>query len=326
MRTKRKIIGVTGAAGFIGSHLCEKLLSNNYKVIAIDNLSKGSKNNIEKLLKNKNLSFFKADIGDLKTVKKLFSNVDVVVHLAASKIPRYAGRLETLLVNTEGTKNILEAIKNKKSKLIFASTSDVYGKNPNLPFSEDSDLVIGSSEVARWAYAVSKIFDEHLCFSYFEKYKIPFVILRLFGIYGPKQHRSWWGGPQSTFIDALISNQEIEIHGSGKQTRSFLYIRDLTEAFKKVIDSKKGIGEIFNIGSTDEITIIDFAKKIANILDKPLKTKKIKYQSFTGDKYEDIKRKVPDISRFKKTFYWHPITNLDQGLRRTIDWYIKNPK
>ncbi len=325
MGAKQKIIGVTGAAGFIGSHLCEKLLTTGYKVIAIDNLSKGSKNNIRKLLKNRNFNFFKADISDPKTARRLFSNIDYVVHLAASKIPRYGGRLKTLLVNTEGTKNILEAIKNKKSKFIFASTSDVYGKNPELPFSEDSDLVIGSSEVARWAYAVSKIFDEQLCFAYWEEYKVPFAILRFFGVYGPKQHRSWWGGPQSLFIDALLNNKPVEIHGSGNQTRSFLYVSDAIEAMLKIIESKNEQNKIINIGSNEELSINEFAQKVAKMMNKKLKIKKVSYQSFTSKKYEDVQRRIPNISKAKTILKWVPAIPLEIGLKKTIEWYKDNP-
>src|SRR3989344_1757475 len=260
MHPKTRIIAVTGAAGFIGSHVCEKLLERGYGVIAIDNLSKGNETNIEKLFQNKRFQYIKADITDPKIANKYFRNVDAVIHLAAAKIPRYGGRFETLITNSEGTKNILEAVKSNKSKFIFASTSDVYGKNPKLPFREDSDLVIGPPEVARWAYAVSKIFDEHLCYAYWEKYKIPFVILRFFGVYGPKQHRSWWGGPQSLFIDKLLTNESIEIHGSGKQTRTFIYIDDLVNAIIKSLESKKACGHVLNVGSTQEISIIDLTR------------------------------------------------------------------
>jgi len=323
MHMKQQIIGVTGAAGFIGSHLCEKLLRSGSKVIAVDNLSKGSKTNIRKLLKDKNFKFYKADITDPNTAKKLFSNLDIVVHLAGAKIPRYGGRLETLNINTEGTKNILEAIKKNKTKFIFASTSDVYGKNPNLPFSEDSDLVIGSSEVARWSYAVSKIFDEQLCYAYWEKYKVPFVILRLFGIYGPKQHRTWRGGPQAIFIDRIMSEQEIEIHGNGEQTRTFIYIDDLVEAIIKSVSSKKAINQIINIGTSHEISIIGLAKLIAKLVNKPLKIKKIPYQSFTGMKYEDVKRRTPVITKAKTLLNWEPKMSLEDGLLETINWQSK---
>lgn len=318
-------IGVTGAAGFIGSHLCERLLAEKFKVIAVDNLSKGSMDNIKSLITNKNFSFKKLDITNSEEVQIVFRDVKVIVHLAAAKIPRYGGRYLTLTTNTKGTENLLEVAKKNKAKFVFISTSDVYGKNTKLPFSEESNLVLGSPEVARWSYAASKIFDEHLCFAFWEEYKVPFVILRLFGVFGPKQHRSWWGGPQSLFIDQIITDKPIEIHGTGSQTRSFTYIDDVTDAIIKALESKSAIGQIINIGSKSEISILQFARLISTVLNKRLKIKKVTYSSFTGKRYEDIIRRVPDIKKAKSLLNWSPKTSLKSGLVQTIQWYINNP-
>lgn len=320
----KKVIGITGAAGFIGSNLSKALIDKNYTVVGVDNLNKGLKTNLEPLIKSPKFSFFQKDVLDFQKLAKTFKGVDVIVHLAASKIPRYGDRLKTLVENTQGTHNVLEIARASSAKVIFASTSDVYGKNPKLPFAEDDDLVLGSPKVARWAYAVSKIFDEHLCFAYWEKYKVPFVILRLFGVYGPRQHRSWWGGPQSLFIDNLLADKPIEIHGSGKQTRTFVYIDDVTEAFIKAIESKKALQKIINIGTTKEISVIDFAKKIAKLSGKKPKFKKVAYRSFTGQKYEDVTRRVPQIKLAGKLLGWAPTTSVDPGLLVTINWHKKN--
>ncbi len=314
-------IGVTGAAGFIGSHLCERLLSEGFKVIAVDDFSKGSQENIESLKSNNNFSFKKLDITDSNKVRKVFKNVEIIVHLAAAKIPRYGGRDATLITNTKGTENILETAKSNHSKVIFISTSDVYGKNPKLPFSEEGDLVLGSPEVARWAYAASKIFDEHLCFAYWEEHKVPFIILRLFGVYGPKQHRTWWGGPQALFIDKIVAEEEIEIHGDGYQTRTFVYVDDVVDAIVKSILSQKANNQIINIGTTEEISIIDLAKLIAKLLKKPLKLKKVSYQSFTGKRYEDVLRRIPTIRKAKILLDWQPKVSLIEGLKKTIEWH-----
>ena len=316
-------IGVTGAAGFIGSHLCERLLIENFKVIAVDDLSKGSQENIKSIISNKNFLFHKLDITNTKRVQLVFKNVNVIIHLAASKIPRYGGRYSTLITNTKGTENLLNVAKKNKAKFIFISTSDVYGKNPELPFSEKSNLVLGSSEIARWSYAVSKIFDEHLCFGYWEEYKVPFVILRLFGVYGPRQHRSWWGGPQALFINKIITGEEIEIHGNGHQTRTFIYINDVVEAFIKSISSKKANNQIVNIGGTHEISIIELGRLISKLLKKPLKIKKVPYQSFTGKKYEDVRRRIPSIKKAKELLNWEPKVSLTDGLKETISWHLK---
>lgn len=326
MHKNNLVIGVTGAAGFIGSNLCEILIINGYKVIGVDDLSKGSKNNLKLALKSENFTFIKLSVLEKVKLSKVFKNIDVIVHLAASKIPRYGNRIETLDTNSVGTKNVLEAAKISKSKIILASTSDVYGKNHNLPFKENTNLVLGSPEVARWSYAVSKIFDEHLCFAYWEKYNVPFVILRFFAVYGPKQHRSWWGGPQSLFIDAMLNKKSIEIHGSGKQTRTFLYIDDATDAVMKAILSKDVNGQIINIGSDKEISIIDFAKTVAKYLNTPLKIKKVTYQSFTGNQYEDITRKLPNINKACSLLKWEQKVTLEEGLLKTINWHKFNPK
>lgn len=315
-----KII-VTGACGFIGSHLVEKLVAEGNNVVGIDDLSKGNLKNVKVLLSNKKFSFKKADITKKHSLDSIKS-ADIIVHLAAAKIPRYGDRLSTLLVNTKGTENVLEFAKLKKAKVIFASTSDVYGKNSKLPFSEESDLILGSSEVARWAYAVSKIFDEQLCFAYWEQYKVPFVIIRLFGVYGPKQHRTWWGGPQALFIDKIHSGKKVEIHGDGKQTRSFIFIDDVVEAIIKSIKSKKANNQIINIGTKDEISILEFAKIISRLTAKPLKIKSVPYTSFFGNKYEDVQKRVPDITKSKKLLGWQPKYSLEEGLKKTIEWQL----
>ncbi len=324
MHQKKIVIGITGAAGFIGSHLSIALINEGYKVVGIDNLSKGSLSNLREINGNPLFSFHKMDVTKF-ALSKVLKRTNVIVHLAAAKIPRYGDRLSTLLINTKGTENILEIAKKNKAKVIFASTSDVYGKNPKLPFNEESDLVLGSSEVGRWAYAVSKIFDEHLIFAYNEKHNVPFVIIRFFGIYGPRQHRSWWGGPQSVFIDALLANEPIEIHGTGKQKRSFLYIDDAINAIGLIIKSKKAQNQIINVGSHHEVSINELANMIAKMLNRKLRVKKVNYNTFTGKKYEDVQRRVPDIGKAKIILDWTPKYSIKEGLKKTIEWYKNNP-
>ena len=319
-------IGVTGVAGFIGSNLCHKLLQKtNFTIIGADDLSRGSRENLKDILKNKNFKFYQVDACDFKATSKVLRGVNIIIHLAAYKIPRFGDRLDVLINNTQGTHNILEIAKKNNSKVIFISSSDIYGKNLKLPFKENSDSVLGSTDVARWSYAVSKIFDEHLCFGYWEKFKVPFVILRLFNVYGPKQNRNWLGGPQSEFIDAFLANRPLQIHGTGKQTRTFSYIEDVTEAIIRCIDNKKALNKVINVGSTQEISIVDFAKKLARLLKKPLLTKKISHLNLTGRKYDEVQRRQPNISIAKKILNWKPETSLQEGLVKTIDWHIKNP-
>jgi len=315
-------IGITGCAGFLGSHLVDRLLAKGHYVIGIDNLSMGTIENIQHNLDNPNFKFFKVDVRNLELLKHYLSKSDVIVHLAAYKIPRYGNALQTLLVNTQGIYNVLEATKENRCKVVLASTSDVYGKNPNLPFNEEHDLIMGPSTVARWSYAVSKIFAEHLCFAYQEEYKFPIVILRIFGSYGPRQHLSWWGGPQSVFISQILNDEEVTIHGDGKQTRTFTYVSDTIDGIVAAIESDKANGHIFNIGSPYEISIIDLArliKKLSNTSNK-LKLKFVPYSSFSGKKYEDVKRRIPDISKAKQILNFIPKVGLEEGLTRTIKW------
>ena len=318
-----KRILVTGVAGFLGSHLLDKLLASDHEVVGIDNLSMGKLENIAEHLTNKAFQFIQKDVTDKATFDNLDNDIDCIVHLAAFKIPRYGKAIDTLKINYQGTENALELARKLNCKCVLASTSDIYGRNPKLPFNEDDNSVIGSSKVARWGYAVSKLFDEHLAFAYQDSYDIPVTILRFFGSYGPRHHLSWWGGPQSVFIEAVLNDQEITIHGDGLQTRSFTYVNDTVNGIYAATVKPVANGEIFNIGSNYEISILDLAKTIKQLSNTPgeLKLKFIPYESFTGGKYEDVRRRVPDSSRCEKILGVKAEIGLEEGLSRTIAWH-----
>lgn len=329
-----KTVIITGAAGFIGSHLCDKFLAEDFTVIGIDDFSSGNKNNLRTASLSDRFIFINFDIsqkdGDkkiIKEVKQARLEPEIVIHLAAKKIPRYGGRLATLTANVMGTKNILELVRETKSKFVFSSTSDVYGMNPQIPFSEESNSVIGPGNVARWAYAISKLYDEQMIFGYAEGFKIPVVVLRYFGSYGPRHHRSWLGGPQSVFIDAALAGKPLTIHGDGMQTRSFCYISDTIEATFKATMNPRAVGEIINIGNDEEISIIDMAKLIVDLVNSSRKSKLVfvPYWSFTGKEYQDVRRRIPDISKAKKLLDWEPQVGLKQGLKNTISWHRQDP-
>jgi UDP-glucose 4-epimerase len=313
---------VTGIAGFLGSHLLDRLVAAGYDVIGIDNLSMGTPRNLASHLGGPRLRFLERDITDASTFDGLDGDVGCVVHLAAFKIPRYGRALDTLRTNARGTEHVLEFARRAGCKCVLASTSDVYGRNPNPPFSEDDESVIGPSTVARWGYAVSKLFDEHLAFAYQDSFGIPVTILRFFGSYGPRHHLSWWGGPQSVFIDAVLRGQEIPIHGDGLQTRSFTYVSDTVEAIHASIDKPEANGEIFNVGSNREITIVELARLIKRLADTPgeLKLKFIPYDALSGRRYEDVRRRVPDVSRCERILGVKATVELEDGLARTIAW------
>jgi UDP-glucose 4-epimerase len=316
-------IVITGAAGFIGSHLCDALLARGYQIVAVDNLAMGRLENIQHHLSNPHFTFAQEDVRNGDALRRLSAGADVLVHLAAYKIPRYGNTLETLLINEAGGHNVLDVARELNCKVVLASTSDVYGMNPNLPFREDGELVIGPSDVRRWAYAISKLFDEHLCFAYQEAYGLPVVVLRFFGSYGPRHHLSWWGGPQSVFMTQILRGEEVDIHGDGSQTRSFTYIDDTVNGVVASIERDEANGQIINLGSTYEISILDLAHLIHRLIGPtdPLRLKFVPYASFTGGKYQDVMRRVPDVSKARQILGVEAKVDLETGLRRTLDWH-----
>ena len=320
-------ISITGAAGFIGSNLCSALLQRGHSVIGIDNMSQGEYENIADFRDNPAFELHEVDVRDENAILEITTGSDVIVHLAAFKIPRYSDSLDTLLINSRGAENIAKAAVKHNAKVVAASTSDVYGKNRDLPFREDSDLVIGAPDVKRWAYAISKMFDEQLFFGYHERYGIDIVMLRFFGGYGPNQNLTWWGGPQSVFIEKALENEEIPLHGDGQQTRSFTYISDHVNGIVRTIEMPEANNLVFNIGNTYEITIEDLAKLIWRLVrgedDKP-KIKLIPYETF--GKYEDVRRRIPDITRAREILDFEPKVDLEEGLKKTIAWQIERRK
>lgn len=316
----RKII-VTGAAGFIGANLSEKLLSLGHHVIGLDNFSHGSRRNLHSLIGRRNFHFLERDLCEKGALDDI--DGDAMVHLASYKIPRYTDAFDTLEFNTSMIRNVVDHCLRKDIKLVFTSTSDVYGKNSSTPFHEGSDLVMGPTTVKRWAYAVSKIFAEQYILASHAKHGLMFTIARLFGSYGPFQNPTWWGGPQSVFIDKAFKRTPIEIHGTGEQTRTFTFVADTVDGLMKCIVDPRASNEIFNIGSEmhSEITITQLATRIWKLINpedtEPLLTF-IPYSSFGN--YEDVMRRVPDIAKIKSMLGYRPTVDLQTGLIRTIEW------
>jgi UDP-glucose 4-epimerase len=312
---------VTGAAGFIGSNLTEVLLESGHQVIGLDNFSYGQISNIAKFANHKNFSFIHGDVLNVYNYKSL--QVDVIVHLASQKIPRYDNSLRTIDENELMTRNIVQKCLDDKIKLVFASTSDVYGKNPNIPFSENSDCVLGSSKVKRWAYAASKIHSEHYIIANGEANNLKYCIMRFFGSYGENQNLTWWGGPQSVFIEKALKNEPLEIHGDGSQTRTFTYIKDTVKGIVLCIEKDEANNEIFNIASdkSNEISILELGNIIWGKIHgekNPAKITLIPYTDFGN--YEDVQRRVPDISKISEKLKYVPTFSLDHGLDLTIKW------
>jgi len=326
MSTIPKKVLVTGVAGFLGSNLLIKLLNEGHYVVGIDNLSRGSLENIVEYKNHKNFDFHERDILSQDTIDCLDHDFDIIIHLAAFKIPRYGNAVDTLKINAKGSENMLEFARMIRCKFVLASTSDVYGMSPDLPFVEDGNCVMGDSKVPRWAYAVSKLYDEHMALAYSEDFNFPVVILRFFGSYGPNQHLSWWGGPQSVFIDCVLTNKAIPIHGDGLQTRTFTYVDDTVEGIYAAAMKPEANGEIFNIGADTEITILKLAEMIKALSSNPTDSeiKFIPYDEISvGRKYQDVMRRVPDTTKAAHILGVKAKTSLEEGLRSTFEWQKK---
>ncbi|MGZ3515354.1 MAG: NAD-dependent epimerase/dehydratase family protein [Thermodesulfobacteriota bacterium] len=316
-----KKILVIGAAGFIGSHLSEALLRRGHQVVGLDNLSYGVIQNLSGVVEDPHFEFVHGDVRDSELLLGLGSRVETIVHLAAYKIPRYGNALETLAVNVKGTENVLKIAEKHSCQVLFASTSDIYGKNPNLPYGEKSDFYMGSPQIQRWSYAISKILGEHLCYLYGKERGARITILRYFGSYGPRQNLTWWGGPQSIFIDCALKKRPMPIHGDGLQTRSFTYIQDTIEGTLLALEREGAIGRAINIGNVEEVSIFELAKKIWKLVRGPeeAQIEFVPYRQFPG-RYEDVRRRVPDVQLAKELLDFVPKTSIDQGLIPTIDW------
>ncbi|MDQ0316201.1 NAD-dependent epimerase/dehydratase family protein [Amorphus orientalis] len=315
---------ITGAAGFIGSNLTNALLREGHEVVGFDDMSHGDMLNLEEAKKSNNkFSLVLGTIMDQDALEKACEGCDLIYHLAARKIPRYSDAYDTLTVNGMGSHNVAIAARKVGAKLVAASTSDVYGKNPDLPFTETSNLVVGNPDVRRWAYAISKMFEEQLIFAMGERDNLPFSIARFFGGYGPAQHLSWWGGPQSVFIDAALDDKEIELHGSGQQTRSFTFVSDHVSGLILMGMKDEANAQVFNLGNTYEITIENLARLIWRLVrgeDSEPKLKLIPYETF--GKYEDVNRRVPSVDKAGELLGYKPEVALPDGMVKTIQWQV----
>jgi UDP-glucose 4-epimerase len=315
-------IMVTGVAGFIGSNLAAELLRRGYGVCGLDDLSHGSSLNIAPFAADSRFTFVCGDIRDERVVVRASRGCDAIVHLAAHKIPRYSDAYDTLMVNALGSDVVARVAARRRAKLVAASTSDVYGKSAQVPFSEHTDSVIGGPEVKRWSYAISKMFEEQLLFACHDRYGIDVVLLRFFGGYGPNQNRSWWGGPQAVFIENALDSEALPIHGDGSQSRSFTFVSDHVDGIIAVLESDHA-NLVVNLGSTEEISIRELARIIWRLVhgDAEPRLEYIPYTDF--GKYEDVQRRVPDLTRARTLFGFEPKVDLDTGLRLTVEWQIE---
>lgn len=315
-----KTILITGVAGMIGSHLLDSLLAKGYKVIGIDNLTFGKIINIQHNLNNTNFSFYEVDITDYDALKILVKDVDVIVHLAAyKKISEAENAMPMFEINGKGTENVLNAAKMWQCKVVFASTSDVYGMSNELPLKESGDLLLGPSMIRRWAYAVSKLYGEQMAFAYYHDFNVPIVVLRYFGGFSPRSSFLWSGGHVPLFINGILNDEEIIIHGDGEQTRSMGFVTDLVHGTVLAIEEEKAIGEIINIGNDEELSVVETANLIHSIANtgKDLKIKFIPMSTVFGQ-YKDIMRRIPDLTKAKELLGYEPQVKFEDAIKATI--------
>jgi UDP-glucose 4-epimerase len=314
-------VGVTGAAGFIGSHLCERLVNEGYEVVGVDDLSYGSMANLSPVLDHPKFTFAELDCTRRRALRTAFDGCDAIAHLAAKKIPRFGGVVSTLEVNVAGANAACGVALSLGADLIITSTSDVYG-NAEPPFAEDGTLVLGPPTSKRWSYAVSKMYDEHLALALGEERGLKVTVLRLFNAYGPRNHLSWWGGPLVTFIEALLDGRPVEIHGDGRQTRTFTYVTDTVDGFVRALERPEARGEVVNVGGTETLSILELAQTVQEHLGIPLPLRAtfIPYDQFPGN-YQDVRHRVPDTTKARELLGFEAQTSLAEGLAETVAWH-----
>jgi UDP-glucose 4-epimerase len=311
---------VTGVAGMIGSHLLDALLERGYNVTGIDNMSFGKIENIRHNLRRSGFKFYHVDILDCNSLRILAKDAEVIVHLAAvKKVAEADSSMATLKTNAEGTENVFEVARMWRAKVIFASTSDVYGMSPNVPFKEDGDLLLGPSLVRRWSYAVAKLYGEQLAFAYYNDYRVPTVVLRYFGGFSERSSFAWSGGHIPIFIRAILNDEEVIIHGDGTQTRSMAYVEDLVEGTILAMESERAVGEVINLGNPEEMSVLDAAHLIHRLANtgRELKLRFVPMREVFGS-YRDIMRRVPDLTKARELLGYEPRYSLEDAIRLTL--------
>ena len=305
---------VTGGAGFIGSHLVERLIARGDQLVILDDLSTGMPKNLTTV--EGKVVFHKGNILDRSIIEKLVAECDYVVHLAAALgVLNIVNKpLESLKTNLQGSEIVLEAADKHKRPVLIASTSEIYGKNEKVPLNEEDDRIIGHPLKSRWSYREAKAVDESLAYFYHLEYKLPVRIVRFFNTVGPRQV-GHYGMVVPRFVSAALANMPLSVYGSGDQIRCFCHVDDAVRALLLVMDSDKAIGQVFNVGNNQQISIMDLAKKVIEITNSSSKVEMIAYEDAYPDGFEDMQRRVPDISKIKQVLGWTPEINLDQIIK-----------
>jgi UDP-glucose 4-epimerase len=315
---------ITGGAGFIGSHLSEALLARRHEVLVLDNLSTGSIDNIAHLKGQPGFEYFIDSVNNEPLLAELIDRSDVVFHFAAAvgvklivEQPVY-----TIETNVHGTEVVLKHANKKKKLVVIASTSEVYGKSDDVPFREDSDLVMGPTPKHRWAYACSKAIDEFLALAYWKERKLPVIIVRFFNTVGPRQ-TGQYGMVIPNLVRQALAGEPITVFGDGTQSRSFTHVSDVVEALLKLVSEQAAIGQVINIGNTQEVTIAALAERIRQLSGSTSQIKFVPYDEAYESGFEDMPRRVPDLSKIEKMIGYKTKHTLDDILVQVIDYFRK---
>ncbi len=311
---------ITGGAGFIGSHLAERLIGDGEEVIVVDNLSTGSLENIEGLRDNSRFEFIEGDICNVELMESAAARSEVIYHLAAAVGVKLIADnpVHTIETNIGGTEVVLDAANKYGKRILIASSSEVYGKNESVPFGEEDDIVLGSTSMSRWSYACSKAIDEFLGLAFYQQYGLGVVIARFFNTIGPRQ-TGQYGMVVPRFVERALKNEALTVYGTGEQRRCFCYVGDVVEAVVSLMNCQEASGKVYNIGSCEEISIEGLADKIVEMTGSGSRKEFLSYEQAYGRAIEDMMRRVPSLERIGETIGWEPATSLDEALGIIIE-------
>jgi len=313
---------VTGGAGFIGSHLCEELLDRGHEVVVLDDLSTGRFENIEHLDSNPQFRAVIDTVLNDRLVEELTKDCETVFHLAAAVGVKLIVEqpVRTIETNIRGTEVVLGNSSRYRRRVLLVSTSEVYGKSDRPTFREDDDRIMGPTSANRWSYATTKAVDEFLALAYWQERGLPVVIARLFNVVGPRQ-TGRYGMVIPRFVEQALRGEPLTVYADGKQTRCFSYVGDIVPVLAELVDCPSAVGEIFNLGSTEEITIEQLAHKVISLCGSDSTIKHVSYEDVYGEGFEDMHRRVPDIAKIRRYIDFSPKFDLDETIKSVIEYY-----